>query len=345
MSEFDPRKTPWRIDESDFYELDSRREQIEFLIRYAVLAPSGHNTQPWSFGIVPDGVEVFADLSKRLSVVDAANRELFMSVGAAITNLRVAAAHFGFETTALYHPQKDEALPCALVSIRETCCPDSALSRLFPAVALRRTNRQPFTDRPIDDAAVAKLCDFIDEQPNTVRFVLPHDRPHIAQLVAQGNHVLMDNPAFRQELAQWLRPNETQLPDGICGDAFGIPGPLSALGPMLMRNMDLGPAQAKHDRELAENAAGMLVITSDDDRVSLIRAGETLERLLLLLTTLGIQYSFLNQPVEVDPLRHELWSMIRSVKAPQLLLRIGYATPVRRPMPRRPLADVVRPAS
>ena len=85
----------------------------------------------------------------------------------------------------------------------------------------------------------------------------------------------------------------------------------------------------------------MVVITSDDDRVALIRAGESLERLLLLLTTLGIQYSFLNQPVEVAPLRKELWSMIRSSKPPQLLLRIGYTTPVRRAMPRRPLASVV----
>jgi len=341
MNEFDPRRTPWQIDDSDFYEIEQPRAQIEFLIRYAVLAPSGHNTQPWSFKIVPEGVEVYADLTRRLSVIDGANRELFMSVGAAITNLRVAAAHFGFETTALYQPQGADTDPCALVAIRETCCPDSTYSRLFPAITKRRTNRQPFTDRPIDDAALAKLCDFIDEQSDTVRFIVPHDRQRIAQLIGEGNALLLANPAFRQELAQWMRPNETQLPDGICCDAFGIPGPLSALGPLLMRSLDLGTSQAKHDRELANDAPGMLVVTADDDRVALIRAGEALERLLLLLTTLGIQYSFFNQPIEVGALRHELWSMIRASKPPQLLLRIGYATPVRRPMPRRPVADVV----
>ena len=340
MTPFDPRRTPWQIDESDFYELEERHAQIEFLIRYAVLAPSGHNTQPWSFRIVADGVEVSADLTRRLTIVDTANRELFMSVGAAITNFRVAAAHFGFETTVLYE-RGTEPQACALVAVRETCCPDSAYSRLFPAIAKRRTNRQPFTDRSIEDASLAKLCDFFDEQAETVRFVLPHDRQRTSQLIAEGNQILMANPAFRQELAQWMRPNETQLPDGICGDAFGIPGPLSALGPLLMKSMDLGSKQVIRDRELADNAAGIVVITADDDRVSLIRAGESLERLLLLLTTLGIQYSFLNQPIEVDSLRKELWKMIRSTKPPQLLLRIGYAAPVRRPMPRRPLADVV----
>lgn len=341
MNEFDPRRTPWQLDEADFYEIEGRQEQIEFLLRYAILAPSGHNTQPWSFRIVPDGVEVYADLSRRLSVVDVANRELYMSVGATITNLRVAAAHFGFETTVLYFGESDDSTMVALVAIRETCCPESALTRLFPAIQTRRTNRKPYTDRPLEDAALAALCDFIDEQPDTIRFVLQHDRQRAAQLVEQGDHILMNNPAFRQELAQWMRPNETKLPDGICGDAFGIPGPLSALGPLLMRSVDVGSQAAKHDRALAENAAGMLVITADDDRVSLIRAGESLERLLLLLTTLGVQYSFLNQPIEVDSLRRDLWKMIRSTKAPQLLLRIGYTTPVLRPMPRRPVNAVL----
>lgn len=341
MTEYDPRITPWQVDEADFYEIDGRNDQIEFLLRYAILAPSGHNTQPWSFRIVPDGVEVYADLSRRLSVVDGANRELFMSVGAAITNLRVAAAHFGFETAVLYHPRSDDIAAVALVSIRETCCPDSAFTRLFRAIPARHTNRQYFADRPIDDAALATVCDFIDEQPDTIRFILPHDRARTAQMIAEGDRQLMNNPAFRKELAEWMRPNEPQSADGICGDGFGLPGPLAALGPWLMRSVDLGPSQSKHDRELAENAAGMLVITADDDRTSLIRAGEALERLLLLLTSLGIEYSFLNAPVEVDPLRRELWSMIRSPKPPQLLLRIGYTTPVRRPMPRRPVRQVV----
>jgi hypothetical protein len=341
MSQFDPRATPWQIDESEFYELENRVEQIEFLIRYAVLAPSGHNTQPWSFKIAGDGVEVYADFSRRLSIIDEKNRELLMSVGAAITNLRVAAARFGFASAVLYQARPEESYPVARVTLTETCCPDSSLSRLFPSILVRRTNRQRFSDRPIEDSSSATLCDFIDEQSEMIRFVLPHDRNRVAQLVADGDRALMDNEAFRRELAVWMRPNETSLGDGICGDGFGIPGPMSALGPWLMRSVDLGGAQAKHDRDLAEHAAGLIVITADDDRNSLIRAGEALERLLLLLTKLDIQYSFLNQPVEVEPLRKELWSMMRTPKPPQLLLRIGYASPVRRPMPRRPMEQVL----
>src|SRR5688572_20961435 len=112
MSEtFDPRTTPWTIDESDFYEIDSFAEQMRFLLQYAVLAPSTHNTQPWSFRLTRRGVDVYADSSRRLPVLDPQNRELFMSLGAAIMNFRIAAAHFGFQTIVLYEGRAEESWP------------------------------------------------------------------------------------------------------------------------------------------------------------------------------------------------------------------------------------------
>ncbi|MDP9191424.1 MAG: hypothetical protein M3P06_06960 [Acidobacteriota bacterium] len=65
---------PWIIDEADFYEIETYEQQMQFLLRYAILAPSGHNTQPWSFRITAEGVEVFADYSRRLLIVDRDDR-------------------------------------------------------------------------------------------------------------------------------------------------------------------------------------------------------------------------------------------------------------------------------
>src|SRR3954452_10186304 len=107
---FDPRVTPWQIDASEFHELESRHEQMQFLLRYAVLAPSSRNTQPWMFRITAEGVDIFADFTRRLLTIDPDDRELLMSVGAAITNFRVAAAHFGFTTIVGYDAQPDHAL-------------------------------------------------------------------------------------------------------------------------------------------------------------------------------------------------------------------------------------------
>jgi hypothetical protein len=341
MTEFHPRQTPWQIDEADFYEIEDRQEQIRFLLRYAVLAPSSHNAQPWTFRITDEGVEVLADAGRRLPFADPHDRELRLGLGAALANLRVAAAHFGYETSVLYQPRAEESLPVALVAMRETSSPDRELARLFPSIARRHTNRQPFQPKAIEEDALSSICDFIEQYGDIIRFVVPHDRARIAELVADGDRQLLSHDSYRNELADWMRPNESSAADGMCGDGFGIPGPLSALGPWMVRRIDFGGSIAEHDRSLAESAAGIVVITSEDDTPSLVRAGEVLEYFLLLLTSHGIQYSFLNQPVEVDGLRGQLWSMLRSSRPPQLILRIGYARPVAKAMPRRPVDSVV----
>lgn len=339
MSEpFDPRVTPWHLDESEFYEIESHDERMEMLLRYAVLAPSGHNTQPWSFRIVPEGVEVYADDSRRLPIADPLDRELLLSIGAAIMNLRVAAAHFGYQSTVSYGDDQ----PVAVVALRETCAPDERLAALFSAIPKRRTNRTAFEPREIEPAALERLCDYAEEQAELVRFVVPHDRSRAAELVAEADRLLMANEAWRAELAGWVRPNDGAPGDGMCGDAFGIPGPLAALAPWMVRSFDMGSARAKHDRELVEQAAGLIVITADDDRTSLLRAGEALEGLLLTLTSVGLQYAFVNQPLEVEALRGQMWSLLRSPKPPQLMIRIGYAPALPRPMPRRPVGEVRR---
>ena len=86
---------PWRVDESDFPRYGQAAEKLRFLLRYAVLAPSGHNTQPWRFVIEGESVLLYADRERRLPVADPDDRELTMSCGAALAQLLVAIHHFG----------------------------------------------------------------------------------------------------------------------------------------------------------------------------------------------------------------------------------------------------------
>ena len=65
------------------------------LLRAAVRAPSLHNTQPWAFGFGDRHVELYADSSRHLPRADSTGRSLLVSCGAALFNLRVAAAHLG----------------------------------------------------------------------------------------------------------------------------------------------------------------------------------------------------------------------------------------------------------
>ena len=225
---FAPRVTPWKIDASEFYALKSFSERMHFLVRYAVLAPSSRNTQPWAFSIVDDGVHVYADYTRRLPAVDPHDRELLMSVGAAITNFRVAAAHFGFRTDVRYAARATSTEPVAFIEVVATSWPDAALGALFDAIPKRHTNRQMFNGKPLGPRSLSRLYDLLDAFPETLHLVLPDERQHAAELTEYAERLQMERPELRAEIAQWIRVDGQASTDGLPASAFGVPRLLAA---------------------------------------------------------------------------------------------------------------------
>jgi hypothetical protein len=326
--------TPWEIDDSEFYEIESTEDQLNFLLQYAILAPSSHNAQPWQFRIMADSVEILPDFSRRLPVVDPLDREMWMSIGAAIANLRVAAAHFGFATTVLY------TADTVRVTFQETCAPDEQSRELFPAIKRRHTNRKSFWHEPLEPEMLHRVCGVVDQFPETLRLILPRDTARATDLVMVAEREQMSQPAYRDELADWLREQDPESGDGMPAEALGITTPFPGATDWVVRNVDVGPFQAARDRHLIETAAALIVVAAEDDRVSLVTAGEILEKLLLRITLEGLNYSFFNAPIELASFRDRVRSLAGTNRPPQLLLRIGRARSDTRPMPRRPVDAV-----
>ena len=75
------------------------RKDALFIIEQTVKAPSGHNTQPWLFGIDVNYIRIYPDIRKCLPIVDPDNRELFVSLGCAVENFFWAAQKRGYNVT------------------------------------------------------------------------------------------------------------------------------------------------------------------------------------------------------------------------------------------------------
>lgn len=69
---------------------------INNIIRYATMAPSGHNSQPWLVTVEDNRVVISPDYARSLPVVDRFNRELFISLGCAVENMCISASHFRY---------------------------------------------------------------------------------------------------------------------------------------------------------------------------------------------------------------------------------------------------------
>lgn len=74
----------WSTREADFPVAGSDGARARFLLRYATLAPSTRNTQPWRFTVCGARIDIGADLDRWQPVADPDRRELEISLGCAL---------------------------------------------------------------------------------------------------------------------------------------------------------------------------------------------------------------------------------------------------------------------
>jgi nitroreductase len=317
-------------------------ERLRFLLGYAVLAPSRHNVQPWAFEIEGDEVRLFGDFRRALHVVDPRDRELIMSCGAALLNLRVAAAHFGYATSVevVAGSRRDGMLARVRLEERRSTTPQ--IEELFRAIPHRRTNRLPLDSREPPPGLVAELAREAALEGGMLRPVGESVRRAVAELVAEGDRLQWRNPRFRAELSAWTRSNATRRLDGMPGFARGMSDAASWVQPVLVRLADAGHVEADRDRRRTLATKALLVLeTHGDTPADWLLAGEALQRVLLRATASGLYASYFNSAIEEPELRVRLREALGEMGSPQLMFRLGYGLEVR-PTPRRPVDAVLR---
>jgi nitroreductase len=331
---------PWKVSEQGFPRSGEPEEKLRFMLNYAVLAPSGHNTQPWLFKRGDEEVELRADRTRGLPVVDPEDRALLMSCGAALFYLRVAMKHFGYEDEVEVLPDPHDPDLLARVHLGPDRAETEEERMLFQAIPKRRSNRGPFEDKQVPGKLLSALQAAAWEEGAWLHLVLDKDAKHaIAELIAEGDHIQLADRRFRRELASWVHPNRTRSRDGMPGFAFGFGDLMSLAGPFVIRTFDTGKGQAAKDRQLAEGSPVLAILgTEGEAPPEWLAAGQALARVLLRARAEGVWASFLNQPIEVAELRPRLRDAIGVDGYPQLLFRMGYGSEVK-PTPRRPVEE------
>ncbi|WP_412536358.1 hypothetical protein [Marinobacter sp. MIT932201] len=112
------------------------------LVRYATLAASSHNTQPWIFKLEPNQIQVLPDLSRRCPAVDPDDHHLYASLGCATENLLLAARAAGLKGDCRFDASKSGLV----VDFEEA---EAERSALFEAIPLRQCIRSEYDGVPL----------------------------------------------------------------------------------------------------------------------------------------------------------------------------------------------------
>jgi hypothetical protein len=333
----------WSIHQSEFPAAGTMKEKARFAVRYAILAPSSHNTQPWRFVIMGDDLLVCADRIRSLPNIDPFDRELIISCGAALFNLRVAFAYFNLPLEITTFPHSAEPDVVARIAFPGSGYALKDLADLFSAITERATNRGPFVEEVVPDAIIEGLKSAAASEGVDAAFACTMgERERVAALIAQADRRQFDDPRFRRELASWIHPSRRN--DGMPASSQGF-GALTdvatSISALAIRTFDLGNGVAASHEQLARGSPILVGLSTPmDSNEAWLATGQALQRLLLVATTAGYSASYLNQPIEVSELRSSLATELRTTPYPQLLLRVGRGSTVAH-SPRRPIDDVL----
>jgi nitroreductase len=308
-------------------------DQVKSVIGAAVLAPSTHNTQPWRFRCAPAGLELHADPDRALPVADADRRELLLSCGAALFNLRTAIHALGAHPATTLFPRRDDPTLLAVVRPFAARRPDPRLVELADAIPRRQTNRTPFEAVAIPPSVVAELRHAAEVEQAWLPRLDAKQLEGLRELVHEGHDAQLANPAFLAEWRHWTH-RDPDSRDGVPEYAAGAMP--SGNGGWVLR--DFG--SRRRDRTGHAEPLVVVIGSFDDTPTDRLRAGQAMQRVLLTATAAGFDASFISQPVEVPPVRAELRRLLGGGLWPQIVLRLGRGAPV--PWtPRRSLGDVL----
>lgn len=309
------------------------------LVRYATLAASSHNTQPWKFKLEPGRIGILPDLSRRCPAVDPDDHHLYASLGCAAENLLLAAQAAGLNG----HYSCDASASSVRVDFEEATPFRSAL---FEAIPRRQCSRAEYDGTSLSDEQLRLLEETGRGHGVSVMLLTAQNqKEQVAEYVAEGNTAQFADPAWAKELKTWIRFNArdaVRTGDGLYGPVMGSPDVPRWLGILFMRLAFSAKRQNRKDiRHIRSSAAIAVFVSEADDKPHWIEAGRCYERLALQAAALDLRTAFINQPVEVPALRPQFAGFLGiGHRRPDLIVRIGRGPEMPRSL-RRPVEHVL----
>lgn len=294
------------------------------IVQAATLAPSVHNTQPWRFTAYEHGLDLWAEPGRQLAVLDPDGRQLHLSCGAALLQARVAAHAVGVDVEARLLPDPKQPTLLARLQLTSGMPPSPADAALAEAVTRRHTHREAFDDRPVPDALLDALRMAAETEGAYLRPVTDPDALiELEVLLAGADRAEETDPAYRDELAAWLRSEAAE--DGLPTEA--LPADPQRGSSLRLRDFGLTGRGPTGDEPPAPERPSVVVLASADDTpVSWLRAGQALGAVLLRAAQDGVLAQPLGQVTDLAAFRWRLRRAVGLLGAPQLALRMGYAT-------------------
>jgi len=326
------------------------------VVDLATRAPSIHNTQPWRFRWDGDVLDVYADRTRALPVLDPSGRQLHISCGGALENARLAVRAAGRACTVELMPSPGDADHLGRLTVQGEQAPTTRESELAEAIPLRHTDRRPFDARQVPAELLERLRRDAEHDGVWLRVLQGEEETATtAVLIDAAEHFEQQDERYAEELARWRRQQGGGAVDGVPLDALEgireqgvgsalhvrdfLPGEPSTPAAPGTPDSDPDP-DTDPEPPRVERPQVVVLETREDTQAAWLRAGAALSQLLLACTVEQVSASPLTQVLDVPSTREALRAELGLIGRPQMLLRLGYGSGGTA-SPRRSVEDVL----
>lgn len=324
------------IRSEEFFMLKNIAEKIKFLLRYAILAPSTHNSQPWIFKIENSSCKIYAD-SKKYTIIEAdpIKRDLYISLGTCIENLIIAAQYFGVYKNIIYSSGTDNEISEVFFDFNMLKT-NNNYKPLLDAITHRVNKRGIFESRSIDKSIIEKIKKIsVDHLTNDGIYLHTINEKEkiekLAGLTRDGLEKAYERNSFRSEMSKWINNSFSGRKHGIPGYSLRMPALLSIIFPFIVKYFNIGKKLGQLNYVSFNSAPLVCLISSHKESPQIwLKIGQLAERLMLELNTQGLKTSIFVASIEMG-FGKEVQNLIGVNNLPQFIFVSGYMSGHQKP--------------
>jgi molybdopterin/thiamine biosynthesis adenylyltransferase/nitroreductase len=350
-------------------------EVIRYLVTMGTWACSVDNCQPWDF--IWDGniLSLLKDPDRTGFFYDVNHESTYITFGAVIENIRIAATHYGLKTDMNLFPSRENQNIIAEIKFLHT---DIDTDPLYPFIMDRCVNRKPYMKKKIEADVIQKLKDVVSETPGADMIWIDgkDDKRVMRNITYNADRILFEDKRLHEGLFRWIRikKEDASKKDGMNLNVLELSWfqkqafPILANWRVLSWLNKIGMSRAPGINSiilLKQSPAYCLLTMNNRSPSAYINGGRMLERFWIKANALGLSlqpmagFIFLlnhlnhdgalqfskNHRASIQNMYKEIEKILREQKnrVPTMFFRIGYATRPTTRTPRRPVDEIFQP--
>ncbi len=276
-------------------------EIINQILSTAINAPSGDNSQPWSFSIHENGFDIFNLPDRDNPIFNYKQRGSYIAHGAIIYNIGILAPIYGYKATYTLFPEKTN--PNKIASI--TLVKESSSNKNQKYIALiqkRSTNRKKYNKQPLEVQEKNNLISLAAEL-KLGNFAVTDDNVKIKDITSAASTaecvMLQYQPLHNAffSMLRWNKYEEQKYKNGLLIDTLELHPPQKFIfkwfsnwnASKILRIIGLPNFVAKENSKTYASASAIGSITiKDNSPESFVKAGILLQALWLKATEMNL---------------------------------------------------------